>query len=587
MIASTPASSSLQNASGSFARPGKAAADADDGDRFAVARAVAPRARAVHRHRCRDTLPCPADSCTLRHSLPDSVPIRDADMPSATGPRGSERGTASSRGRPLGFFGESRHLRITGSETRRVGASFAMVSIRSRRRSAAAGGLRRRGQSGLLAYAEAVGRGMRTCPIRLMIIWRERRRYLPAVLAVAFSDLLITVQVGLLLGALSVLSLPIDHSAADVWVASPEVLSLELGYPIPESWRSRLASMPEVVDTEPYLYGFSYWRKPQGGSEVCCVIGSRLERGALGVVSDLTPRMRTLLTEPGAVVVDETELERLGVSGVGGVAEVAGRRVRVVGLVRGLKSVGPPYVFCSLRTAYLLQPLFRDYPGHTMYLLGRCRDPADAPAVARAAEQARSDLSAFTREEFSTRTQIYWATQHQGRHRHGLHGLAQPARRPGGHQPDAVRGHGRVAARVRRAPRAGHPALAHGRHGDGPVVLGRPGGDRPGPADDLRPGGRRRRRRRPRAAAPLAVRPRLGPDPGDGPVCPAWPPCGRCAWSSRSPCCAESDRSMRMPAPSRPWSPATWTARSAPARRPSRVLRDVSLELHPGQVLLC
>ena len=78
------------------------------------------------------------------------------------------------------------------------------------------------------------------------------------------------------------LSLPIDHSDAEIWVASPEVLSIELGYPIPESWRSRLASMPEVVDTEPYLYGFSYWRKPQGGSEVCCVIGSRLERGALG-----------------------------------------------------------------------------------------------------------------------------------------------------------------------------------------------------------------------------------------------------------------------------------------------------------------
>jgi putative ABC transport system permease protein len=165
-----------------------------------------------------------------------------------------------------------------------------------------------------------------------------------------------------------------------------------------------------VVDTEPYLYGFSYWRKPRGGSEVCCVIGSRLEDGALGVVSDLTPRMRTLLTEPGAVVVDESELDRLGVAGVGGVAEVAGQRVRVVGLVRGVKSLGPPYVFCSLRTAYLLQPLFRDYPGHTMYLLARCRKSEDAPAVARRLGRF-SDLSAFTCEEFSARTQLYWATR--------------------------------------------------------------------------------------------------------------------------------------------------------------------------------
>lgn len=252
-------------------------------------------------------------------------------------------------------------------------------------------------------------RGLRPVPYSLTIIRRELRRYLPAVLAVAFSDLLITVQVGLLLGALAVLSLPIDHSRADVWVASDGVLSLELGYPIPESWRSRLASMPEVAETECYLYGFSYWRTPRGGSEVCCVIGSRLHDRALGAVADLTPAMRTRLTEPGAVVVDESELGRLGVAGVGGVAEVAGARVRVVGLVRGLKSVGPPFVFCSLRTAYLLQPLFRDYPRHTMYLLGRCRDPRDAPAVARQLD-GRPDLSAFTGPEFSARTRQYWAT---------------------------------------------------------------------------------------------------------------------------------------------------------------------------------
>ena len=344
-------------------------------------------------------------------------------------------------------------------------------------------------------------------PYSLKIIWREPRRYLPAVLAVAFSDLLITVQVGLLLGALSVLSLPIDHSDAEVWVASPEVLSIELGYPIPESWRSRLASMPEVVDTEPYLYGFSYWRKPRGGSEVCCVIGSRLERGALGVVSDLTPRMRTLLTEPGAVVVDETELDRLGVAGESAASpRWPGGASGSSGLVRGLKSLGPPYVFCSLRTAYQLQPLFRDYPGHTMYLLGRCRNPADAPAGRPPTAREARPVGVHPRRVLDADADLL-GHAHPGRHRHGLHGLAQPARRHGDHQPDAVRGHGGVAPRVRRAPRPGHPAAADGRHGDGPVALGRPGGDRAGPADDLRAGGRRRRCRRPRAACPPGCSP--------------------------------------------------------------------------------
>jgi putative ABC transport system permease protein len=72
--------------------------------------------------------------------------------------------------------------------------------------------------------------------------------------------------------------------------------------------------------------------------------------------------------------------------------------------------VGPPYIFCSLRTAYLLQPLFRDYPGHTMYLLGRCRSPQQAEAVAHRLGR-RSDLSACTSEEFAARTQLYWATR--------------------------------------------------------------------------------------------------------------------------------------------------------------------------------
>jgi putative ABC transport system permease protein len=44
-----------------------------------------------------------------------------------------------------------------------------------------------------------------------------------------------------------------------------------------------------------------------------------------------------------------------------------------------------------------------------MYLLARCRHPRDATAVARQLDR-RPDLSAFTRDEFSTQTRRYWAT---------------------------------------------------------------------------------------------------------------------------------------------------------------------------------
>src|SRR5260370_29000988 len=70
----------------------------------------------------------------------------------------------------------------------------------------------------------------------LATLWHERNRFLPGVLAVAFSALLIALQGGLLLGLFSITSLPIDHSSADLWVGNPEVLSVDLGRTIPEAW---------------------------------------------------------------------------------------------------------------------------------------------------------------------------------------------------------------------------------------------------------------------------------------------------------------------------------------------------------------
>ena len=63
-----------------------------------------------------------------------------------------------------------------------------------------------------------------------------------------------------------------------------------------------------------------YWAKPDGGSELCLVIGARVEDGTLGAVRELTPQLRDRLTEPGAIVIDESELGRLGINGVGDVA---------------------------------------------------------------------------------------------------------------------------------------------------------------------------------------------------------------------------------------------------------------------------
>jgi putative ABC transport system permease protein len=245
----------------------------------------------------------------------------------------------------------------------------------------------------------------------LTTIWYERQRFLPAILAVAFSAVLVAVQSGIVLGLLSMMSLPVDKATADVWVGYPGVRSVDLGRPIPERYVVRVAAQPEVERAEPAVLGFSLWTRPGPTpnntiSEVCTVVGTRLDPNSLAAVEgvridrDLLAR----LSERGAVAVDESELSRLGISKVGEDADVFGVRVRVVGLVRGYKSLGGPYVFCSLDTA---RALLRYQSDEATYLVAKTTDPSSAEAVARRLG-GYAQLTAFTADEFSARSRMHW-----------------------------------------------------------------------------------------------------------------------------------------------------------------------------------
>jgi putative ABC transport system permease protein len=259
-------------------------------------------------------------------------------------------------------------------------------------------------------------------PYSLATLWHERSRFQAGALAVAFSALLIAMQFGLLFGLISLVSTPIDRSRADLWIGYPGLKSIGSGLPVPEAWLSRLAPQPEVERAEVYLQGLVPWRKPAGGVETCMVIGARLDPDSLGAVSQLTPELRGLLSEPGAIVVDRAELPLLGLGGVGDTTEVMGTRVRVVGLVQGLKSIGASYVFCSVETG---RALLRFQPDQATYLLARCRRAEDAPAVA-ARLREYPNMTVFTREEFSLSSRIYWLTKKKAGVALGLSALLGP-----------------------------------------------------------------------------------------------------------------------------------------------------------------
>lgn len=245
----------------------------------------------------------------------------------------------------------------------------------------------------------------------LQTLWHERQRYVSGVLAVTFSAVLIALQCGLLLGLFKITSIPIDHTHADVWVGSTAVPSVDLGKPIPASYLTRVAGRPGVRMPELYIANFANFTKPTGGTELCFLLGSLLDKDAAGVADVLTPQMRRDLSEPFTIVVDESDVKRLNLDRTGGKPKINGKEVRVVGTVRGLKSLAAPWVFCSIHTARQLMGFLLP-PDHVTYLLVRTDSPERAKQLAAELRaEYPEDMIAYTAEEFSTGSRWYWLTR--------------------------------------------------------------------------------------------------------------------------------------------------------------------------------
>jgi putative ABC transport system permease protein len=258
----------------------------------------------------------------------------------------------------------------------------------------------------------------------LATLWHERSRFLPGVLAVTFSAVLIALQCGLLLGLFSVTSLPIDNTRADIWIGSKEVKSVDLGRPVPITHMSRLGAFNDVEreSIEFYYQSFANWKLPNGSSELCLVIGSKLDDGNLGSVvgpnrgEGLTPELRYRLTEPGGVVVDFDDKWRLGITDIGQTAEINNHKVRVVGFIKGYKSLAGPYVFCSQQTARTVLSIVLSQD-HCTYLLARVKGAdederqANAQKIVAELRQRYDDMASFSSWDFSVHSRMHWLTK--------------------------------------------------------------------------------------------------------------------------------------------------------------------------------
>jgi putative ABC transport system permease protein len=242
----------------------------------------------------------------------------------------------------------------------------------------------------------------------------EWRRFVPAVLAIGFSGLLLLVQAALVMGIFGSAAVSVTASTADLWAGYPGTQSVNFGRALNPDVELALRMDPAVASVEPYLWVEGDWHGGRPGSVAVVVSGVRTAGDAAMFARLLPPALRASLREPGAVIVDRADLDQLGVQ-PGQTAQINGQRVRVVGTLSGLRALGGVNVLASLETARRMDSVNERAdtptdPARSTYFVASLRDPLQADAV-----QARLRLSPafgpvqlWTARDFAERSQLYW-----------------------------------------------------------------------------------------------------------------------------------------------------------------------------------
>jgi putative ABC transport system permease protein len=246
-------------------------------------------------------------------------------------------------------------------------------------------------------------------PLARRTLLHDWRRFLPAALTIAFSGLLVLAQVALLIGLLATISLYITASTGDLWVGFPGTQTIDTGRPIRAGVEVFLHRHPAVARVEKLQWSGGDWRAPKGDrggvSVILTGIDTRPDGGVLARA--VTPAQRRLLMEPGSILVDAADLDKLGVA-IGDSAEIGGHRVRVVGVTEGLRAIGGVNVIASLSTAGRLNG--QNESDDVAYFVVSLTPGADADAVRRDLQRmaAGRQFDVWTAQEFADQTLRYW-----------------------------------------------------------------------------------------------------------------------------------------------------------------------------------
>jgi putative ABC transport system permease protein len=240
----------------------------------------------------------------------------------------------------------------------------------------------------------------------------EWRRYTAAVVALAFSGLLILAEIGMFTGIVRGITATIDRSRADIMIMGPKVNALVDSGPgtgVPKRIRPLIFMNPNVVDVQPLSGNGGMWiNTPKPGekrkTEFVQIWTVDPRAGSVSLPVDYPEETWRALQEPYAVAVDESSLARLGVK-LGDTATLSGHSVHLRALLHDYPSINQVTVVMSNDTLRMLGMggnSNRDGP-----LLVQIRDPAKA-------EMVRDQLNAVSHGDYRAWTRAQLSKANEG-----------------------------------------------------------------------------------------------------------------------------------------------------------------------------
>jgi len=183
-------------------------------------------------------------------------------------------------------------------------------------------------------------------------LFEDIPRFLVAQAGIMFAVSLVTIQNGILTGFIRSSSILIDHSKADFWIASKDMIHLELTMPISLERMTQSQTVEGVERAEAFIFRNARWRDPlENKIHAVTVVGSDPD-GKLFSPWNIIQGDANTLKNPYTIMVDESKLNALKIKNIGDIAKLGGLEVKLGGITQGTQSiVSNSFIFTSLKNA--------------------------------------------------------------------------------------------------------------------------------------------------------------------------------------------------------------------------------------------